>query len=633
MTDSGNREYKINIDPRILELLGPSLYTNIYYVLAELIANAYDASAHNVYIIQNEDSIIVEDDGTGMSYQAGDVNRYLNVAVETRTNDAEAVTSDGTRKRMGRKGVGKLAALSVSEKVLIMTRKNNEKSGFVLSRHVEADHMLQAIEDKDISFQKLADDKDGTSVVMTRPQYGMHKTVEAIKRNILKIFPLISADFKIHVITDTASATIESFDKEMVEGLGAVILLDDEFHHLADYFDSKLTKNKEANESELLKKLDSVTIPMRLRTKAGEEKEYTLEIKGWVGAYRSTRDRKKDPNDFPDNFISLLSNKKLGEYSILPIVGKNRLPEVYVVGQLHVDLFEETELPDMALSNRQGYKTDDPRYEAVVTYVRDTLLPEIVGMRVTFGELQKAEKEGEKLELQQQKEVELKLKVDEYKSKASEQASGRIADKFGGELPDGVRQIIEEEMNEFLPIMGLKKKVDEQKKRILISHTKKDKTLADVIYKMLSFNGVPDEDIIYTNCDNAECRVPNRMDIFQYLRNFFVDSYSDEKMFVIYVTSDDMAKAWGAVSEVGAGWITQNKHDIFNVSGHRPQAPLNVAAEWHTSIVDPAGAIAMDTLGLDKFVIKIMDICTSLGYVAKDKATNEKELKRYVTVT
>ena len=35
-----NKEYKLNIDPRILELLGPSLYTNIYYVLAELIANA-----------------------------------------------------------------------------------------------------------------------------------------------------------------------------------------------------------------------------------------------------------------------------------------------------------------------------------------------------------------------------------------------------------------------------------------------------------------------------------------------------------------------------------------------------------------------------------------------------------------
>ena len=49
------KEYQLNVDPRILELLGPNLYTNIYYVLAELVANAYDADAHNVYIISNID--------------------------------------------------------------------------------------------------------------------------------------------------------------------------------------------------------------------------------------------------------------------------------------------------------------------------------------------------------------------------------------------------------------------------------------------------------------------------------------------------------------------------------------------------------------------------------------------------
>ena len=64
------KEYKIEIDPGILELLGPSLYTNIYYVLAELIANAYDADAKNVYIIEKDNEIIVEDDGNGMSYRS-----------------------------------------------------------------------------------------------------------------------------------------------------------------------------------------------------------------------------------------------------------------------------------------------------------------------------------------------------------------------------------------------------------------------------------------------------------------------------------------------------------------------------------------------------------------------------------
>lgn len=134
MAKAQAKEYRLEIDPRILELLGPSLYTNIYYVLAELIANAYDADAKNVYIIAHKDSITVEDDGHGMSYDRGDIARYLKVGGATRDSEGESFTRSGNRRRMGRKGVGKLAALSVSENVDIMTKAGNELSGFILSR-------------------------------------------------------------------------------------------------------------------------------------------------------------------------------------------------------------------------------------------------------------------------------------------------------------------------------------------------------------------------------------------------------------------------------------------------------------------------------------------------------------------
>ena len=123
------KEYTLNVDPRILELLGPNLYTNIYYVLAELIANAYDADAKNVYIIANPNDIRVEDDGHGMSYSKGEVSKYLGVAKLSRTNKEDSYSALG-RKKMGRKGIGKLAALSVSESVDVLTISENEKSGF-----------------------------------------------------------------------------------------------------------------------------------------------------------------------------------------------------------------------------------------------------------------------------------------------------------------------------------------------------------------------------------------------------------------------------------------------------------------------------------------------------------------------
>ena len=139
-----NRRYELDIDVRILELLGPNLYTNIYYVLAELIANAYDADAHNVYIIEKENKIIVEDDGKGMSYSKGDITKYLKVAAVSRTDESNSKTPLD-RLKMGRKGVGKLAALSVSEEVHVMTVANGEKSGFVLSRHPQGKFLPEII--------------------------------------------------------------------------------------------------------------------------------------------------------------------------------------------------------------------------------------------------------------------------------------------------------------------------------------------------------------------------------------------------------------------------------------------------------------------------------------------------------
>jgi len=625
-----DKEYKINIDPRILELLGPHLYTNIYYVLAELIANSYDAGAHNVYVIQQDDAIFVEDDGSGMSYEEGDIEKYLGVAVETRTNEKESYVEGTERKKIGRKGIGKLAALSVSENVLVMTVKNGEKSGFVLSRKVGKDSKLIPIQEKEISFKMINPKKSGTSIVMTNPQYTLPNTANAIKKNLLKMFPLVNKDFKIHIITKKDKLSLENFDKEMIGELGTLIIFGKEYQSLSNFFIPGLNNDSEAKKL-LLKQEKSICFPIKMKNKLGKEKTYNLEIKGWLGAYRSTKDKKINSNDFPDNFISLLSNGKLGEYNILPLIGKNRLIEVFVVGQLYVDLFEETELQDMSLSNRQGYKTDDPRYKLVISHVEKDLLPRVINMRQAFVSYRDKEKSLEKDEKQKAGEKELKDKVEAYKKSISQIVTERISEKLEGESPAELKKFIEGEMDKSLPLMGLKSKVDSKKKKVLISHVGVDKILADVVYKMLSFNGISDEDIIYTHCDNEGCWIPHGKEVWEYLRDFFVNSISDEKIYVIYITSKDMAQSWYAVSEVGAGWITKSKHDIFNIEGYTPLAPLNVGLEWHTSKKSDDN-ILMNQLSFNKFVTKVMAICKDLGYSKKTNAQNERELSRYVSI-
>ncbi len=623
------KEYKINVDPRILELLGPNLYTNIYYVLAELIANAYDADAKNVYITANQTDIRVEDDGHGMSYENGEIEKYLNVAGISRTSEEDSLTRDKTRRKMGRKGVGKLAALSVSQSVDVLTISNGDKSGFILNRIPLEGNKLEAIPENEIEFDHITE--KGTLIIMKDPQYRLHKTLKSVKRNLIKIFPLVNNDFKIHLIRGNERETIEDFDRSVMTELCALITLGNEFKSLADSVPNDFPLRR----SELVENINSYTSPITMKNIERQEKEYILEMKGWIGAYKTTRGRKAELTDFPDNFISLFANQKMGEFNILPTVGQNKLNEVYIVGQLHIDLFELSELPDMALSNRQGYKSDDPRYTAVRDYVRSELLPKIIRKRELYADIVNKEKKKKNLEEKKKDEEKLKALIDKYRTDTSEKAAQKLKD-LGMDIPkEDIEKLIRDSMVDNSPDLGIKAKVDNQKKKILISQTIPDKLLADILYKQLIFNNIPSEDILYTNCDDEICRVPEGMAVYDYLREFFVESYSTQKIYVLFVTSNNTKKSWGAITEVGAAWITQVDHKIFNVSPFRPEHPLNDEQLWHTTIRDPDNPVdlSMTRLNADIFCQKIEHLCDKLGYDKKSRAENIQYLETLITVT
>jgi hypothetical protein len=623
-----SKEYKIHIDPRILELLGPNLYTNIYYVLAELIANAYDADAKNVYVIANKDDIRVEDDGHGMSYKKGDITKYLDVAAESRTTEKESLTRSRKRRKMGRKGVGKLAALSVSEYVDVMTIAGGDKSGFVLSRRIEKGNKLLPIPEKDIQFTRIK--KHGTAIVMKAPHYRLHKSLDAVKRNLLKIFPLVGKDFRIHIIRGNEVAVIADFDRNIMKELVTLVTLGRSYSALCDLVPNTYPKRRK----DLVVSREAKSIPLQMKDNQGGEHEYPLEIEGWIGTYQSTKGRKAEMTDFPDNFISLFANGKMGEFNILPVVGQNKLNEVYVVGQLHVDLFELSELPDMALSNRQGYKSDDPRYVALLDYVRRELLADILRRRDTFTDLRNLEKKRVKEEKQKEDEERLKKAFNAFGSKASRAAARSLAE-HGFNVPrDIIERIVRRSINENTPDLGLKSVVDSQKKRILISQTQPDKPFADIVYQMLVFNNVPPDDILYTNCDDEVCRVPEGAHVYEYLRDFFVESYSNQKIFVLFVTSENTKISWGAITEVGAAWITQVDHKIFNIHPFRPEHPLDDQAQWQSTNREapPTKDLWMIPLNADIFCQKIEAVCDALGYKKKPRAQNKSHLGTLVSI-
>ena len=124
MNDS--HKYTMSISLNVLNHLGLNLYSNTPAVIAEVIANAWDADATRVDIRYDTKNkvVTVSDDGCGMNLE--DINnKYLFIGYQRREEEKE--TPKG-RKPMGRKGIGKLSLFSIANRILVQSKKMGKRT-------------------------------------------------------------------------------------------------------------------------------------------------------------------------------------------------------------------------------------------------------------------------------------------------------------------------------------------------------------------------------------------------------------------------------------------------------------------------------------------------------------------------
>lgn len=578
------KKYYVDFGPELLQLLGPNLYTNIYYVLGEIIANAYDADAENVYIMYNptKNSIIIEDDGNGMSYN--EINeKFLPIGVKTRTNDDNSLTPIKKRKKMGRKGIGKLAALSVSDYIKITSQKDGEKSGCILSLDISkkndnGKYEIPSIDESEIEFIHISNDENGSAIIMENSRYSIHNNIQSARRNISLIFPFACKEFKIHLenVLTNQTVTIDDSIADIIKLSDSLLTFCDKNSKYYDYFNSfhdlfdtdryykaireSLNPDELPDKKTLNKKLSAITKKINLTNNNGVDKKYDIVIEGWIATYASTRDKKKD-TDFPPNHISIISNDKLGQFDILSDISTDRMQEAYVVGQFYIDLLENTDLPDIAASNRQGYKEDDPRVIEMKELIKSEALKPILNLKKHATDeknyLKDIAKENKTLEKKREFDESIRRIVNNPKFKQVFSES------------NSVKQDFEE-------IFELKNSLKESYKRVMISHASDDKEIINELEKILHFCGFSKEEILYTSSENYESCYPSAYtDIYQYLHDFFVDTVSKPDICVIYVLSSNFTNKWDPILEAGAGWILDNKKfTMFTDSADSIKSPF-----------------------------------------------------------
>ncbi len=134
MAKTENTELHFDVSSGLKSVLGSELITDDEVAIFELVKNSFDASAKNVDVFFGEDTIIIADDGTGMSMD--DVRSkwlFVGYSAKREQNRGEDFRDaiEARRRFAGSKGVGRLSSDRLGESVILQTRAKNEVSGTV----------------------------------------------------------------------------------------------------------------------------------------------------------------------------------------------------------------------------------------------------------------------------------------------------------------------------------------------------------------------------------------------------------------------------------------------------------------------------------------------------------------------
>ncbi len=235
------RRYRMTISRTTIDKLGIKLYDKVSAVVAELIANAYDADATEVtvtlplgeWLAKREGGeivdlgfkIVVEDNGHGIP--PGDVNRYyLKVGLDRRTRGMGPLSPKYGRKVLGRKGVGKLAPFGICRQIEILSSGANKDPRGYLSSHFFLDYS-KILKDTDQAYYPKVGPMDGqyskkagTKVMLSHFERRYIPDAERFHRQLARRFGLPSKNWQITIVDSNGKhepITVGEFDIDLME--------------------------------------------------------------------------------------------------------------------------------------------------------------------------------------------------------------------------------------------------------------------------------------------------------------------------------------------------------------------------------------------------------------------------------
>ena len=344
-----DKTYRFSVDLAAVEHLGLNLYSNTAAALTEIIANAWDADATKVHITVDDDfkKITIEDNGHGMSVE--DINeKFLKVAYKRRLE--EPVSPNG-RPVMGRKGIGKLALFSIAKHIDITSKLENHPSG---SLSIDVNELKDHIENKTNYYPKPIKGEafsleQGTRFILTELLTSrLNQSITAMKKRIARRFSIIGDEDNFNVYVNNEK--IDHKDRDDFRNLQFSWT----FENGGDYQFPQEVKNFKFNKNSI------------------DHDGHSYNFDGWVGTALKPKDlNTEDMGNL--NGISIISRGRVFQENILDTISENRIMKSYVTGVIQADFLDADASEDLATSDRQRVREDDPRYVALTKFIKSLL--------------------------------------------------------------------------------------------------------------------------------------------------------------------------------------------------------------------------------------------------------------------
>ena len=456
-----------------LRLLGKGLYSNHWTAIAELVANGLDAQADSVKIYinlidQENASIEIFDNGSGMDYN--DLSeKYVLIGKDKREDDQ--ISEEIKKQLMGRKGIGKLAALYMSNKYYLVSKKNGKETAWCLDASNVKDSDIPKLDKCIVSdigiecYQEWEKFRTGTLIRLTNvnlTNFGV-KTLEGLKARLSDFYLTDELKGKIEVCVINKAGDDISFE-EVKKSIAFKNFY--AFYNNTDVnLESKLSKYVKIGST-----IEEITeIPRKVQVL--DANNYEIEGKknfikadgtltkekmpyrmtGWIGIHTSIKKVEAQWNDeeylknkvYRPNQLRLYVRNKLAVENFLDYVKNTQAFANYIEGEISFDILDDNELGDIATSNRQGFVEDNERVQLLIDILKP-IINALIRARSNIGtqinneekefrraeteriEKEKREEEGRRIQAEREREAAIAQKEQAEKEKNEQEKRAEL---------------------------------------------------------------------------------------------------------------------------------------------------------------------------------------------------------------